>query len=453
MKKLMLISLSSLCFLTQISAAKKAKNEVATPAPAPVEETAPVVTEECQMNLSLFSEAAKQKNYADALAPWQEVYNDCPSAHRAIYTYGEKILSWQIEQEKDAEKRKSLENELITMFDKQMKYFKNDAKYPEGKLLGKKAYYFILFNDDKKVEAYDWLKSSVSQMGKESEIAPLQQLIIVSFEKYKQNADFAESFINDYLQVSEILDENSRNSALKNQKTYADLKPVVDALFVQSGVADCETMDKIFASKVKENSTNVNYLNNVLSCYRRLRCSESPVFFAASESVHKIAPTAESANGCASMAYKAEKFDDAISYYEEAIRLTENALDKADYQYKIAQILFKLDRLQKSREYARQAIANNPNDGKPYLLIGSLYAKAKIYDDPKMQQTVYWAAVDKFEQAKRVDPDCAADANKLISTWKQYFPSREDIFFLKELELGKPFRVGGWIGETTICRE
>ena len=56
-----------------------------------------------------------------------------------------------------------------------------------------------------------------------------------------------------------------------------------------------------------------------------------------------------------------------------------------------------------------------------------------------------------FRKAKSVDSSCASDANKLIATYSQYFPSKEDIFFHRDLELNGPFRVGGWIGRTTTC--
>ena len=109
----------------------------------------------------------------------------------------------------------------------------------------------------------------------------------------------------------------------------------------------------------------------------------------------------------------------------------------------------------RAREYARNSLEFNPNNGSPYLLIGSMYAKTRgIYDDPILAKSVYWVAVDKFVKAKQVDqsPKNIADANKLINTYSAYFPSKEDVFFQPELQAGKQFVVGGWIGESTIAR-
>jgi hypothetical protein len=57
-----------------------------------------------------------------------------------------------------------------------------------------------------------------------------------------------------------------------------------------------------------------------------------------------------------------------------------------------------------------------------------------------------------FAKAKQVDSSCSADANKLIASYKQYFPSKEDVFFHRDLNEGAPFHVGGWVGKTTTCR-
>ena len=76
-----------------VFALAKKPTKVAEPAPAaaePVaEEAEPVVTEECVINVSLFNESVKNKQYADAWDPWWQVYTTCPNANKAIYTRGD----------------------------------------------------------------------------------------------------------------------------------------------------------------------------------------------------------------------------------------------------------------------------------------------------------------------------------------------------------------------------
>ena len=46
----------------------------------------------CAMNISLYSEFYKQKNYNDAVNPWREVYNNCPQASKNTFIKGANIL-------------------------------------------------------------------------------------------------------------------------------------------------------------------------------------------------------------------------------------------------------------------------------------------------------------------------------------------------------------------------
>lgn len=52
--------------------------------------------EECMEKLSMFTEAAKVKNYNAAMEPWMFVRKTCPKLNNAIYVYGEKILKHKI---------------------------------------------------------------------------------------------------------------------------------------------------------------------------------------------------------------------------------------------------------------------------------------------------------------------------------------------------------------------
>ena len=70
------------------------------------------MTEECKVNLSLFTEYAKVKNYADAYEPWAKVYKECPTASKNIYSLGVRILEWKIKQATTQDEYKALINRL-----------------------------------------------------------------------------------------------------------------------------------------------------------------------------------------------------------------------------------------------------------------------------------------------------------------------------------------------------
>jgi tetratricopeptide (TPR) repeat protein len=182
-------------------------------------------------------------------------------------------------------------------------------------------------------------------------------------------------------------------------------------------------------------------------------CTESEVYFAAAESSHKLQPTAESAAGCAQMCIKKGDLDGAVEYYKQALAMEDvEKEDRADYLYRLANVYVSLKNYPQGVNYAKQALELEPEDGRCYLLMAICYGAARIYSDPVLQRSVFWVACDMCVKAKQVDPSCAADADKLYAKFRVHFPSRDDIFFSKDLNEGSAFTVGGWIGRTTIVR-
>lgn len=436
---------------------KKAKN-AETEAVAPVEEPeeAPVVTEECLMNMSLFNESAKNNQYADALEPWNQVFENCPSANKVIYSQGRFILQWELSQQKDDASYQKVFDKLMLMYDKRIKYFGDDARYPTAWIKGIKALDYLLYvkNDAMKKPAYHWMEESIDGLGEKSEIEVLRQFILLADKYYAADKSFAEEYIADYLKVNAILESLSKSSDPKEAELAAQYKSGVDVVFAESGAADCATLDGLYADNVGKNKDDINYLGKVVSFYKRVKCTDSEVYFKAAQFAYQIQPSAESAAALGAMSYTKGEYAKAISFYDDATRLSDNNQDKADYQYTIAQICYsKLDNYPKTKSYALKSLDYDSSKGSAYLIIGLAYAAAKgIYDDPVLAKSVFWVAVDKFVKAKQVDPSLTADADKLISTYSRHFPSKEDIFFKPELQSGKSFYVGGWIGENTICR-
>jgi len=466
MKKIVVLMLG-IIVLTNCYAQKKSKKS-AKEAAVPTEVVAPkeaepadpyMVTEECLVNLSLFNESARNKQYAEALEPWTQVFENCPSANRAIYTHGRSILHWQLSQQTDDASYQKVFDKLMLMFDKRIKFFGDDPRYPTPWIKGLKALDYIMFakNDEFKKPAYEWLEESIDGMRENSELEVIRQFVVLSEKMYSADKSHGEKFIADYLKANELLETISKNAETSNPELSAQAaqyKNGFDIVFAQSGAADCVTLDNLYQDKIQENSDNLSYLNKIISFYRRVKCVDSKVYFDAAVLAHKIQPSAESASALAGMSFNQEKYQQAINYYEDATKLSEDNSDKADFQYTIAQIYYsKLNNYPRTKTHALNSLEFNPSNGKAYMIIGLSYAAAKgIYDDPVLSKSVFWAAVDKFVKAKQVDPSLSEDVDKLISTYARHFPSKEDIFFKPELQDGKSFYVGGWIGETTICR-
>ena len=73
-------------------------------------------------------------------------------------------------------------------------------------------------------------------------------------------------------------------------------------------------LDALYKEKVNANLKNIEYLANVVGFYKRIRCTESEVYFTAAVAAHKLQPTEESANACAEMSIKKKEFSKAIGF-------------------------------------------------------------------------------------------------------------------------------------------
>ena len=451
MNKFLIIALCAAIPMAGFAQKKAKKGKHVEEVVAPVVEV--LSDEECLMNLSLFHESVKNKQYEEAYGFWLPVYQSRPDLNKAIYTDGAEILDYRYQQCTDENLRNALRDSIMKLHDERIKFF-DDPKYPDAYVLGLKGMDYLVYypEDELGVQAYECLKQSVEGMGENAQITVLRKLVEVSYNIYKSNPDqYGDQFLADYQKVAGLLDaivaKGTKNSpAAQEQKAY------VDRLYAASGAADCGQMDQMYASVVAESANDIEKLGSIMKLYRRLGCTESDVYFAAAEHAHKLQPTDESAAGCAQMCIKKEDYAGALEYYKQALSLVANEEDKADYLYRMANVYVAMKNYQQGAAYAQQALDINAEDGRCYLLLGICYASAKIYDDPILQRSVFWVACDMFRKAKSVDASCSSDANKLIATYSQYFPSKEDVFFHRDLNEGQSFRVGGWIGKTTTCR-
>ena len=413
------------------------------------------VTEECMQNLSLFTTSCKHKNYADALGPWEKAYADCPYAHKNIYILGVQIVSWQIDNEKDAAKKEELFQKLMKLYDDQILYFGNDPKNPNEEILADKAVSSLKYKPNELDMPYKWLKEAVTKFGAECGISHIQTFFTTSYSLYKKDPSLTEQFLGDYTLCSAAIDGIIASAQSQYKETYGQYKAYFDNMLAQSGAADCKKLNEIYAPQIEKNKADIAYLQRTIAFFKNMKCTEEEAYFAAATYAHAIQPSAESAAGLGSMCYNKKDYAKAIEYFLHGVELSSTDEEKADGLLRVATCYNAQNNSVKAREFAKKAIDKNPNMATAYLMLGYLYANAgSISDDPVLNKTKYWAAVDQFIKARNADSseENVKQANTLISTYSAHFPSKEEIFMHPDIEEGKAYFVGGWISESTTAR-
>lgn len=169
-------------------------------------------------------------------------------------------------------------------------------------------------------------------------------------------------------------------------------------------------------------------------------------------------PSAETVREIAQMRLEDGRPEAALKAYTRAEE--QGAELKAEDYFNRGSAYQKMDQLAKARQEYRKAAEQKENFGRAYIAIGDLYARAvnncSGSEMSRGDRAVYWAAVDKYRQAKEMDSSVASTADSKINTYRRVFPSTEDIFYRDDWEKGGTFTINygcySWIGETTSVR-
>jgi len=412
----------------------------------------------CLKNLSLYGEYYKQKNFTDALIYWQQVFDECPKSTSNIYSQGETMYKALLKKEKDAVKKEEYYNKLMSIYDQRIKYFGNSKKYPASYIMGKKGMAMLRYKgDDKEVvnAASELINKAITERGVKTQSAVIIMFMTNTVARYKEGDLDEMAVVNNYNTASKILTLKIQAAKGAKKVEYEGHKKMIDKLFARSGAASCDNIEKIFGPQLTEHAEDLDWLKRINHLLVKSGCDESQLFFNTSEYLYKIEPSASSAYGLFKMNLETNNIEKAKQYLKEAIGLEEDTEIKAKYYTKLALLSFSEKKYQEVKSISLKALALNPNCGTAYIFIGKAYAaSANTYGKNAFEHsTVYWAAVDKFVKAKKVDPSKAEEANNLINIYSAYFPNKEEIFFQNEVSIGAAYKIGGWINETTKVRE
>ena len=404
----------------------------------------------CLKNLSLYSEFFKQNNYEDAVEPWTIVYNECPKASKNIYLHGEKMLKDAIENSEDKENKAQLLDSLMNLYDKRIKYFGQ-----EGFVIGKKGTNFLKYAE-KNVEnfkkAHNYLKKSIELRGNDASVAVLVTYMQTSRTLYSNGALEGKEVLDNYASLLDIFEANLEekpNSSLHERGLKA-----INKIFENSDAATCDNLIKLFKPRFEKNPEDKGLLERITSLLDKQNCTDSKLYADAAVNLNEIDPSSKSAYHLAKLFYEKDQFEKSAKYYNQAIEFQGKDEVKAQYYLELAELTYEeLENKVKARSLARKAIEFNPKDGKPYILIGKMYANSikQCGKNEFEQKTVLWAAVDKFIKAKNVDSSIAEEADSYINSYRPRFPTKKEIFF-QNLEMGNSYQIGCWINEATTVR-
>ena len=420
-----------------------------------------------------FREHIKKKDYVAALPLWQDLYAYTPAGSEYHYTDGIKIFEYLIKKESDEEKIATYRDTLFMLYDQRITCFaKTDSK--KGDILTRKGFAMYKQKVDTKA-TFHTFKEGVSLADKKTTAFILNPFARTTIAAYKAGDISKIDAQEIYAKLLEIAEYNSENG--KSEKSifkYSEAKENVERTFRQkldNPIFDCEYYSKIYVPQYKANPDDVETYRKVYKALRKGNCEKTMPLLVEIQQKDSLRKEEEKAQKFAAYKKNAAKSKKAFWAYQEgefekAAQLfiegaaEETSLDaeaRADLCFKAAQIAYtNLNDFPKARKYAQNALEYRPNWGKPYLLIGDLYASSGPLCGTGTgfkSQVVTWVAIDMWTKAKQVDNDpfVIKKANKQIQKYTKFMPTK-GVLHSRGLKEGRSYTVPCWIQQKTIIR-
>jgi len=424
--------------------------------------------EECKMNLSLFHESVKAKNFTEAWEPWKNTFDNCPKASIHIYTDGLKIAK---------DKIKNGDNTGVQLVnDIYAQRIENFPNKNLGKVYSDWAKFLISQNapEDQVFEKLDLaFKSDPAGMSAKNIFRYFQSVT----DKYKDTdvqhifntMDDVNDAVNDkmskYTEEYTALNTKVENGEELSRKEKSRVKSKFYEInlsglgkiegglnSIVNDLMTCDRLIPLYRKNYDLNKTDAKWLKRAAIKLNNKGCDNDPLYTNIVESW----AAADQSVGVWKYLEKIYRRQGRISEADDLARKIfemGTPMDKAKFVYSKANNLSKRGKYSQARSKAREALGYVPSFGKAYLLIANMYAKSanSVGTDELSKRMVYVAAANKARQAMRANPSLSSRAKKYIRSYSANFPPKS-LIFNKGKKVGEAWKVGGWIGENVTIQ-
>ncbi|MEM9888413.1 MAG: hypothetical protein AAF849_21140 [Bacteroidota bacterium] len=452
----------------------KVAEEVATTEPKPAEKSVEEGLSPCPKfsdapneeelldTYVLYRDALKLNQLDRAFELWKKVYEAAPAAdgkRNTVYSDGIYFYEFFIRQTEDEATKEEYIDAVFEMYDQL------EACYPEGGYVNaRRAFdYYYKYDDRKsKKEIYELFKKAIEIDGLKTNdfvINPFTSLLVeLYFDKEIKEAEAKkyEQFIREIIPIGlenckapycerwEIVEEY----ALERLKAFEVVKDFYDCEYYKkeyfndflAAQDDCDTVILVFSRLKWGGCPNDDPKMAQVIEVGNTNCAPEPTITNYGKGLEAL---------------REARYSEAIEFFRLSVEDTDETEKKADRLLLISKVYYShLRNFPEARKWALRAAGQREGWGAPYMLIGKLYASSGPLCGSGRgweSQKVTWPAIDMWNKAKRVDSSVAREANRNIANYRQYMPSREDIF-QRGLKEGDSFYVGCWIQESTTIR-
>ena len=425
--------------------------------------------------LSIFDQYAKAKNYDAAYGPWMELRQRNPKYSRAIYTHGEKILKYKIENSSGSEKVAFIDD-LVKLWDERQMYFA--SKTPKGQYMAKACQLQYDYKKElNKTEdyLYDCFDTAYKADSKTfTNPKSLYTYFSLMVDLYDSDKKSAQALFNKYDDISEKIEFEIKNYTQKLNKfvpkgeeqdvqlsskdakkvksynsylgAYNKIAGSVDSKLGER--ANCENLIPLYTRDFEEYKNDGVWLQRAMNRMFTKECTDDPLFVKIVEQKNTIEPNADTSYYLGILKDKEGNSSEALNYYNQAVNLETDSYEKAKILNRIAGKFRKKGSYGQARSYYSKALAENPSLGSAHIAIAAMYAKSakNCGTDNFSKRAVYWLAAQEVRKAGRVDASLKKSSSQNAARYNAQAPSKSEIFTAGRD--GETIKIGCWIGRS-----
>ncbi len=431
--------------------------------------------EVCEQNLSIYTEFYKQKNYKDAYKPWAYLFNNTPKRTKNIYLHGPKIIKGLIKTESDEKRKAILVDSLMMVYDQRNTFYPGKEAYVIG-MKGADLYKYTKDSIEGLQASYEVLLTAFNMAGNESSASVLSYYFMATAKLVQAKVLNVEDLIALFSDLSGVIaykeaklsqdiynageaesltpkEQKSLNNQKKELKKLGDVKSNLEKTLAPH--ATCEKLVELYTKNFEANKEDIAWMKRAAKLLNKKECTDSDIFFIISETLYNVDPSPAAAANMGIRSLKRQDYTKAAEFYSYALDNEQDNLNKAQYAYRLAQTYGAMNKNKTAKSYALKAASFRSGWGAPYLLIGDLYAKtSRQCGELKtefLKRVGYWAAIDKYEYVKRLDPLLGDKANERIQKYTEQMPSKTDIFTEGLLDV-PTYKIECWYTEMVNVR-
>jgi len=393
-----------------------------------------VNVEESRKYISLYSDYLGKKNYKDAAMFWWKAKVAAPKYKPNLYSNGVSIyqkLAGAAKKAKDTVKTKVLADSLFMVYDVwtdtygdcykiQMKYANDRVKYFPNDFENSYAKYkaaFILYPVDK-------IRSSW-----------VQKYFTTAYMMVRNKKIECDEILELYDFLTGICDKKSATD-----KNFATAQKTLDKYIAPC--ASCDKLEELFKPKFEASPDSVKLMEKIVGMMGARKCTDSEFYMMVVEKIYAITPTYKSARGLALYYYNKKAYSQAANFFEEALTLTEDELEKAKLYPPLVNIYASTKNCTKRIKYAGMIGSNERNAA----IACCIASKASSCGNTKVLRSFgYCLALDYAEKSG------GKVSSAQVSAWKKSLPTSQELFF-DGFEVGQSVPAPCWNGEKTKVR-